>query len=186
MKKTLTILLCCLIGYAQAQTVNKYVCLGGSFTLSAPDGLSHTWYKGGTIASTDTVYTETSSAAGVFTYTVVSATNGGCTSSPSAPYIVSVLPPINATITSPITTVCSSLGNSLVLTCNAPTGTVLQWSRNGVGIVGATSSTYTVTESVAETVTYSCQVANAALPSCYAVVSKVITVVNAPVAGVIR
>ncbi len=191
MKKTkLTIILILIFALnlkLKAQTPNKYVCLGSPFTLTSSDGLGHSWYKNGVFANADTVYTETPASGGVYTYTMISTASGGCTSPMSAPYVVSVLNTLSASISSPVTTVCSSLGNSVLLTCNPGySGVNFQWLRNGVIIVGATNGIYLVSESVAGSVTYSCQVAYTVLPGCFITVSKVITVVNAPVAGAIR
>lgn len=185
--KKLLLILCCLTGLVKAQTPNQYICLGSPFTLTSADGLGHSWYKNGVFANADTVYNETPTTSGLYTYTLISTANGGCTSALSAPYVVSVLNTLSATISSPVTTVCSSLGNSVLLTCTPGySGVTFQWLRNGVVISGATNGTYLVSESAPGNVTYSCNVAYVVLPTCYAVVSKVITVVNAPVAGVIR
>ena len=184
--KKLIIMLCLIAGMAKAQTPDKYVCLGDSFTLIVADSLSHTWYKGGVIAGTAAAYTETTTTPGLYNYTVISSTNGGCTSAASDAYTVSVLPTLTASISSPLTTVCATPGNSVILTCSAPNGTALQWYRNGVIITGASSSTYPVTESIAGNVTYSCQVAYSVLPGCFIQPQKVITVINEPVTPVIQ
>lgn len=174
---------------AQSITANKFICSGQQISISGPDSAaSYQWYKldqNNTPQLTSVVtknYTETSTVSGFYSYQLLTINSASCTSPMSDVFKVYVLPPLTVTVTSPLTTVCSVPGNSVILTANAPTGFSYnyQWQRNGTPISGATSATYTVTgETVAGNISFGVNVSYALNSSCTTSASKTITVINA-------
>src|ERR1700759_4646070 len=165
-----------------ATDVGKVLCAGQTISISGPqdpngaDWTVYHWYKldaGGNKQLTTTTgrtYTEVASGAGYYTYQVVTENASGCTSPISDPFKVYVLPPLTATITTSISTICAGVGTT-VLTANPTpaTGYTLnyQWTRNGVNIAGATSNTYTVSnETTPGTVTFGVVVSYTLNSSC--------------------
>jgi hypothetical protein len=147
--------------------IQQYVCSGGQILLkSSTVATQYLWYKknssGNMVlvqSSASNTYTETASpasaaGAGYYTYELQTQNASGCLSALSAPYNVFVLPPLTPTIAG-TSEVCSHDANnntSISLTAspnpsNDATYTyTYQWYRNGTAIPGATSSTYTTTE----------------------------------------
>jgi len=153
--------------------IQQYVCSGGQILLkSSTVATQYLWYKKNSSGSmvlvqsgASSTYTETASpataaGAGYYTYALVTENSSGCLSDMSTPYNVFVLPPIVAAI-SGASAVCqntTSNPSQTVLTASpvndANYSYVYQWTKGGVPIAGATSSTYTVQENTAGTYTY--------------------------------
>lgn len=131
----------------------------------------------------DNLYSETSTDAGYYTYQLVMVNSNDC-STPSDPFSVYVLPPLNASVDGN-GNVCASEQTTSVL---AITGLdsrfeyTYQWLRNGVNATGtSTSSTYTVKETTAGTATYSVKVAYKLNTTCgQTTAPKTITIVPLP------
>ena len=113
------------------------LCPGSSLTLTSSAGNSYQWQLNGTNIAGATSQTFAATQAG--TYTVV-VTSGTCTSTSSAYAITAIVPTI--TSTGNVHVICQ--GSSLVLT--ASVGTAYQWLLNGTNIAGATSQTFTATQ----------------------------------------
>ena len=143
-----------------ATTVNHYICAGANVSLiSTPPGASqYVWWKydpstsGWKVvaAGSSNTYLEASTTSGYYTYKVQTVNVNGCESLISNPINVFALPPIVPQITGP-QNVCVALpGNPVTFTLTAsvkndPGGYsyTYQWTKDGVDIPGATSSTYT-------------------------------------------
>jgi len=157
--------------------IQQYVCSGGQVLLKSSTVASqYLWYKknsSGTMvlvqSSASNTYTETASPAtaagsGYYTYALVTENATGCLSDMSTPYNVFVLPPITPVIAGPTAVCASTTANptSITLTAtpvnDANYSYTYQWKRNGVALPGATSSTYTGTETTAGSVTYTVDV----------------------------
>lgn len=178
MKKlfTLLLLITSIGSFAQIQ---KYTCT--TISINGPDSASaYHWYKDGAVqAQTGKTYTETAPV-GTYGYQLVIENAQGCTSPISDIYRVQVLPSLSVSISAPVTNVCATPGNSVVLTANVAGGYAYTyaWLRNGVAISGATSATYTVSESVVGNVTFSVNVGYVLAAECVGSASKVISVVG--------
>ncbi len=180
-----------------ASAVAKVLCSGSTISLTAPqdngvDFTKYHWYKidpngvrQEVTTQTGRTYTETSGAAGYYTYQLVTENANGCTSPLSDPLQVYVLPALSVNITTPTSSMCALATNSTVLTANVTpaTGYAInyQWTRAGVDITGANSSTYTVTnETTAATVTFGVKVTYALNTSCAATNTKDIVLTPLP------
>lgn len=177
MKKIIIFLLSIAPVLAVAQ-IQKYTCT--TISINGPDSASaYHWYKDGVVqAQTGRTYTETAPV-GTYGYQLVIDV-GTCQSPMSDVYRVQVLPPLSVSISAPVTNVCATPGNSVVLTANVA-GTEpysYQWLRNGIAISGATRPTYTVSESVVGNVSFSVNVGYSLAPGCVGSASKVIGVVG--------
>ncbi|MES2376978.1 MAG: hypothetical protein V4553_10390 [Bacteroidota bacterium] len=182
---------------ATAGAVAKVLCYGSTISLSGPqdngvDFAKYHWYKidasgvrQEVTTQTGRTYTETSGAAGYYTYQVVTENANGCTSPLSDPLQIYVLPQLSVNITTPTSSMCAVASNSTVLTANVTpaTGYTInyQWTRGGVDIPGATSSTYTVTnETTAATVTFGVKTSYALNSTCAATGTKDIDITPLP------
>jgi hypothetical protein len=182
---------------ATAGAVAKVLCYGSTISLSGPqdngaDFAKYHWYKidaagvkQEVTSQTGRTYTETSGAAGYYTYQVVTENANGCTSPLSDPLQIYVLPELTVNITTPTSSMCAVASNSTVLTANVTpaTGYTInyQWTRGGVDIPGATSSTYTVTnETTAATVTFGVKTSYALNSTCAATNTKDIVITPLP------
>jgi hypothetical protein len=182
---------------ATAGAVAKVLCYGSTISLSGPqdngvDFAKYHWYKidaagvkQEVTSQTGRTYTETSGAAGYYTYQVVTENANGCTSPLSDPLQIYVLPALTVNITTPTSSMCAVASNSTVLTANVTpaTGYTInyQWTRGGVDIPGATSSTYTVTnETTAATVTFGVKTSYALNSTCAATNTKDIVITPLP------
>jgi hypothetical protein len=180
-----------------AADVAKVLCAGTDISMSAPkdgavDFAKYHWYKIDTngdkqevTAITGRTYTETPTTAGYYNYVVVTENANGCTSPVSDVFKVYVLPPLSVTITTPTTSMCAVTTNSSVLTAEVTpsTGYTInyQWTKGGVDISGATSSTYTVTgQTTAATLTYGVKVTYALNTSCSATDTQDIVITPLP------
>ncbi len=108
------------------------VCQGGAVTLSAvtsASGASYQWLLNGAAITGATASTYQAAKSGSYSVRIL----GTCPATSTA-VTVTVSPPILPIITQ----------NGLILTSNAATGN--QWLLNGVAIAGATSQTYTVSQ----------------------------------------
>jgi len=120
-----------------------------SLATSLQPGYSYQWLKDGIniTGATSNIYTATQGG----TYTVTITLDG--VSKTSGPTVTKLLPVV------PIPTITASgplelyPGGSVLLTANSELGYTYQWFRNGVNIVGATSLSYTASQSGAFTVT---------------------------------
>jgi hypothetical protein len=169
---------------ANATDVGKVYCAGSTISIVGPQDVGNVdfavyhWYKLDALGNKQTstikskTYTEISTAPGYYEYELVTENTNGCTSPTSDILKVFVLPPISATITTPVSTICSVVGTT-VLTANPTpaTGYVInyQWTRNGTNIAGATTNTYTVAaENTPATVAFGVNVTYALNSSCAA------------------
>ena len=142
-----------------ATTVNHYICTGANVSLvGTPIGASsYVWWKYNpatgqyqVVASgSSNTYLEQSTTAGYYTYKVQTVNVNGCESPISNPINVFALPPITPVISGP-QNVCVAVPNPVSFTLTAkvqndPGGYTYtyQWTKDGVDILGATSSTYT-------------------------------------------
>lgn len=120
------------------------VCPGNTVTLAANTGtgLTYQWRLNGATVAGATAATYAASSAGTYSVTVTS-TNGCSTTS----NVVTVNQGTAAVATiTPGTNQTFCPGNSLTLTADTGTGLTYQWRRNGVNITGATSQSYTATD----------------------------------------
>jgi hypothetical protein len=179
-----------------ATDVGKVLCNGQTISITGPqdpngaDWTVYHWYKldaGGNkqlTSTTSRTYTEVSNGAGYYTYQVVTENASGCTSPISDPFKVYVLPPLTATITPSISTICAGVGNTILTANPTPaTGYTLnyQWTRNGANIPGATGNTYTVSnETTAGTVTFGVVVSYTLNSSCVGSASTDIVIAPIP------
>ncbi|MDQ3100959.1 MAG: hypothetical protein M3R08_06205, partial [Bacteroidota bacterium] len=118
-------------------------CSGGSVLLNANTGNGYTyeWSRDGSSISGANNSSYTASDAGVYTVRV---NNGGCEATSSG-ITVSISSGPTATITpAGPTAFCS--GGSVVLNGNTESGFTYQWRKDGSSISGATSASYTATE----------------------------------------
>jgi hypothetical protein len=182
---------------ATAAAVAKVLCYGSPISMSGPqdngvDFAKYHWYKidpngvrQEVTTQTGRTYTETSGAAGYYTYQVVTENANGCTSPLSDPFQMYVLPQLSVSITTPTASMCAVATNSSLLTANVTpsSGYTInyQWTRNGVAIPGATSSTYDVTNEVTPaTVTFGVSVSYALNSTCPATNTKDIVITPLP------
>ncbi|OCX52527.1 hypothetical protein BEL04_13800 [Mucilaginibacter sp. PPCGB 2223] len=181
-----------------AAAVSQVICSSGQIQLKTTPtaGYTYQWYKKKTDGTMQLVqdgssstYTETPTGPGYYTYQLVQINSTGCTSASSDPFNVFVLPPITAGITASSSNVCASGQTSATLSATPVNGSgytyTYQWTRNGVDIPGATSSTYTVNESTAGSVTFGVTVAYTLNSSCSSSTTTTITVVPVPTKPVI-
>ncbi len=120
------------------------LCNGGSvtFTASTGSGYTYVWKKNGASISGATGSTYTAIQAGSYTVTV--SASGCSATSPTQTVTVSAAPAATLTAGS-ATTFC--YGSGVLLTANTGTGYTYVWKLSGTVITGATSSTYTATQS---------------------------------------
>lgn len=181
-----------------AADVAKILCYGSTISMSGPqdvggvDFAKYHWYKidpSGVkqeiTSTTAKTYTEVSGAAGYYNYQVVTENANGCTSPISDVFKIFVLPQLNVSITTPTSSMCAVASNATLLTANATpaTGYVLnyQWTKGGVVIPGATSSTYSVTgETTAATLTFGVSVTYALNSSCPATATQDVIITPLP------
>ena len=119
-------------------------CQGGNvrITSSNPTTYTYQWYKDGLPIAGATTNNYLATAAGVYYVTIV---NGTCSAtSTSRTVVVNPLPTVAITATGP-TAFCA--GGSVILDGGTTTGLTYQWRLNAVNIAGATSATYTATQS---------------------------------------
>ena len=119
-------------------------CQGGNvrITSSNPTTYTYQWYKDGLPIAGATTNNYLATAAGVYYVTIV---NGTCSAtSTSRTVVVNPLPTVAITATGP-TAFCA--GGSVILDGGTTTGLTYQWRLNAVNITGATSATYTATQS---------------------------------------
>lgn len=182
----------------QASNVQQVVCNGNQIVIkTAAVASAYQWYKqnpSGTMqlvqSGASITYTETSTGAGHYIYTLVTINANGCSSNPSDPFDIFVLPPLTPTITTSNSNICANNQTTTVLTASpvndANYSYTYQWARNGVAIAGATSSTYTVSETTAGTDQYTVTVSYVLNPTCTATSpAQTITVVPIPAKPVI-
>ncbi|MBC7399286.1 MAG: hypothetical protein H7289_05020 [Mucilaginibacter sp.] len=183
---------------ATAAAVAKVLCYGSPISLSGPqdvgavDFAKYHWYKidpngvrQEVTTQTGRTYTETSGAAGYYNYQLVTENANGCTSPLSDVIKIFVLPQLSVSITTPTASMCAVATNTSQLTANVTptTGYTInyQWTRNGVAIPGATSSTYDVTNEVTPaTVTFGVSVSYALNSTCPATNTKDIVITPLP------
>ncbi|WP_448702660.1 hypothetical protein ACFGVR_09935 [Mucilaginibacter sp. AW1-3] len=183
---------------ASAAAVQQVICNAGQIQLKTTPtaGYTYQWYKkkpDGTMQlvqdGPSATYTETPSGAGYYTYQLVQINSTGCTSASSDPFNIFVLPPITAAINASSSNVCASGQTSATLSATPVNGSgytyTYQWTRNGTDIPGATSSTYTVNESTAATLTFGVTVAYTLNSNCFSTTTTSITVVPVPTKPVI-
>jgi len=114
------------------------LCPGQSLVLTSSTADSYQWQSNGTNIAGATNQTLTVSAPGDYTVTTV---NGSCTSTS----VIFTVTNLNATVTSVNGSNVICPGDQVVLTVGS--GANYQWFLNGNPIAGATSQTYTATQS---------------------------------------
>lgn len=112
---------------------NPTICNGSSVTLTASGAQTYTWSPSTGLSST-TGSTVIASPANTTTYTVTGTGSNGCSKSVN----------VTVTVNTPPTPGITQNGN--VLTCTV-TASAYQWYLNGSPIPGATSQSYTITQS---------------------------------------
>ncbi len=151
-------------------------CSGGSVVLTASGtgATAYQWFLNGAQISGANSSTYTANASGNYTATYVN--SNGCPSATSTAVTVTVAtPPPAPTISAGGSTSFCAPG-SVVLTANATGATSYQWFVNGTPIAGATSQTFTATNSGNYTVSY--------ISACSSVLSSGTTVtVYTPLTG---
>lgn len=179
-------------------TADKIICSSQGISIIGPqnagvDYTAYQWYKldASNVAhlttTTTRTYTETSSGAGYYNYQLVTVNANGCTSPMSDIYRIYVLPPVTATITTSNVgnTICANNQSSIVLTATPSNPTsytyTYQWTRNGVNISGATSNTYTLSETNSGSVSMGVIISYALNSGCSATATQSVTVVPIPV-----
>ncbi len=121
-------------------------CQGESVILSTTSTATLQWLKDGVAISGATSQSYTATQSGSYT---VQAGTGNCTATSTAIVVTVTSTPATPTITtSGATTFCQ--GGSVVLTTTSTA--TLQWLKDGVAISGATSQSYTATQSGSYTV----------------------------------
>lgn len=180
-----------------AADVAKILCYGSTISISGPqeagaDYAKYHWYKidpsgvkQEVTAMTGRTYTETSTAAGYYNYQVVTENANGCISPISDLFKIFVLPQLSVAITAPSSSMCGVATNETLLTATATpaSGYVInyQWTKNGVVIPGATSSTYNVTGEVTPaTLTFGVNVSYALNAACTVNTTKEIIITPPP------
>jgi len=179
-------------------TANKIICSSQGISLTGPQDASNVdyptyqWYKldasgvGHLTTSTSRTYTETPTAPGYYKYQLVTVNANGCTSPISDVYTIYVLPPLTVSITTsnPSNTICSNTQSSIVLTAvpSNPSAYIYtyQWTRNGSNIPGATSSTYTLSETNSGSVSMGVIVTYSLNSGCSGTATQSITVSPVP------
>jgi hypothetical protein len=146
------------------------ICAGGSVVLTASSGTAYRWIRDGVAIAGATAQSYTATVAGSYTVEVTNAQNCKAVS-PARVISVNALPV--ATVTSPVSTICS--GSNVVLTASG--GATYRWLRDGSVIAGATAQTL----SVSTAGSYAVEITNAA--GCRALSApRAITVAALPVA----
>ncbi len=115
------------------------ICTGGSVTLTSSSATGNQWYLNGNPIGGATNQSYVATAAGSYTVVV---TASGCTSSASAPVVVTVNPPPDATIS--VSNTMSSGATSTASVADAGVGATYAWSITGGTITGG-AGTRTIT-----------------------------------------
>jgi hypothetical protein len=181
---------------ASAAAVNQVVTTGGSISMkisNAPASAEviYQWYKidnTGTKrlvqSSTNSVYTETATDAGYYTYQLVMTNGNQCSSEISDPFKIYVLPALAPSIAASSSTICSNGTSTSTLAARAGADTrfsyTYQWMLNGTAISGATSATYTTAANASGNNTYSVKVAYALSPAISGTATQVINAIAVP------
>jgi len=121
------------------------ICAGGSVLLSSASvvGLTYQWFNGGVPIGGATSFTYTATQTGSYTLQITDAQN--CTGL-SAPVVISPgTGPSVQIAPAGTSTICT--GSSIILSATAGVGFAYQWLQNGNPIGGATSQTYTASQS---------------------------------------
>jgi hypothetical protein len=124
-------------------------CSGESVVLNATtgNGLTYTWRRDGNSIGGAGGSSYTASETGVYTVRI---SNGGCEATSSGVTVTVASAPSASISASGPTTFCS--GGNVVLNANTGSGLTYTWRRDGSTISGASSSSYTATESGVYTV----------------------------------
>ncbi|MCC6541666.1 MAG: hypothetical protein IT225_05560, partial [Flavobacteriales bacterium] len=119
-------------------------CSGANVILTTQQasGNSYQWYLDGSVIPGATNYAYTAFWNGAHTVVV---SNGTCSATSAALSISVGSQPSNSINAGGTTTFCS--GGSVVLSGNTSSGYTYSWARNGTTISGATTSSYTATQS---------------------------------------
>jgi hypothetical protein len=179
-----------------ASAVAQVLCNASAITLKGdadPTGtMKYNWYKTNssgvkTLVKTgvnkDNAYTETSTDAGYYTYQLVMVNGNGC-ETPSDPFNLYVLPPLNATVDGQ-SSVCANNQTTTDLTISGLDSRftyTYQWYRETTLLTGETTNKHTVTELTAGAtpVKYSVLISYVLKPTCNQQPAKNITVTALP------
>ncbi|NBU72802.1 MAG: hypothetical protein EBS53_15395, partial [Bacteroidetes bacterium] len=125
-------------------TGNSAICQGGNTVLSVNTGTGRTyqWKRNNVNIIGATTANYTVITAGTYT---VNVTSNGCTATSNAITVtVNNLPTVTVSTVGP-TTFCP--GGSVTLNANTDPSNSIQWRKNGNNIIGATSASFTATDS---------------------------------------
>lgn len=120
------------------------ICGGNPVTLNVPTvaGLTYQWQLNGANIIGQTSNTIQAVSAGSYTLFVVN--GSGCTATSNAIIVTSAATP-TVSISSASTTICGT--GSISISTTAQAGSTYQWRRNGINISGATSASYSASQS---------------------------------------
>ncbi len=123
---------------------SNVICGGNPVTLNVPTvaGLTYQWQLNGANIIGQTSNTIQAVSAGSYTLFVVN--GSGCTATSNAIIVTSAATP-TVSISSASTTICGT--GSISISTTAQAGSTYQWRRNGINISGATSASYSASQS---------------------------------------
>jgi hypothetical protein len=113
-------------------------CEGSNLLLTATSDSVVAWYKDNILISGKIGKTFNATTSG--SYSIVSNSSNGCSSVKSTPLLVNFKPVPNSDVTLSNKSICE--GTKTTLSVKTGTNYFYQWSKDGVDITGATSSTY--------------------------------------------
>jgi hypothetical protein len=153
------------------------ICVGSSISLTATGGVTYAWGNGLGAGNVKVVSPTTTT-----NYTVTVTGSNSCSASASKTVTV-IVPPAAPMITSS-GSLNPCVGTGIVTLATSATGVTYQWQRNGSNILGATSATYSTTQSGTYTLVVSNYCPSAVSNVIYVTPASVIMVTNTNDSGV--